>query len=279
MNRLPDKLRAKILHQLCEGTSLRGVSRIEGVTLNTVIKLMVDAGYACADFHDRTLQNLTCHRIQADEMWAFCYAKNKNAEAALSPEAGNVWTWLGIDQDTKLMVSWLSGGRDAETADKFMRDLAGRLTHRVQLTTDGLHAYLEAVEGAFGGDIDYGMLVKMYGENGLYEGTERRQIVGHSTWITTAHIERQNLTARMSNRRLIRKTNGFSKKLLNHELMWALYITFYNFCRPHSSLGKRTTPAMAAGLVEYAYGFDWIVDMVNEANPPRKRGPYKTRVA
>ena len=276
MNRLPSDTRALILHLLCEGNSLRGISRITGVSVNTVMKLQVDAGFLSAFYHDETVRGLTIQRIQCDETWSFCYAKRKNAEAAQYDRAGDVWTWTGIDTDTKLLASWHVGGRDHQSAFAFMYDLQRRLAHRVELVTDGYTTYLEAVEGAFGGFVDYGRLVKHYNDMGHYYGADQITVTGSPSWITTAHVERHNLTMRMSNRRLIRKTSGFSKKFENHVASIALYSLFYNFIRPHSSLGKRMTPAMAAGLADYPYSFRWLVDLLDEHTPPPNR-PKKYR--
>ena len=229
-------------------------------------KLLVDAGTACGAFHDDHVRGVSSRLIQCDEIWSFVYAKDKSIKQGRvsSPHdiAGSVWTWTAIDHETKLMVSWLVGDRSAETAKVFMDDLQTRLAHRVQLTTDGHHSYLEAVEDAFGGDIDYAQLVKIYGEDGRYEGAEKRRISGtpDMNLTTTAHVERSNLTVRMGNRRFLRSGNAFSKRFRNHVLMLTLYFTFYNFCRVHSSLGQ--TPAMEAGLAEYPHGLDWILELI-----------------
>ena len=272
MNKLPDSKRIQILNMMVEGSSMRSISRIAKVSINTVTKLLEDAGMACERLHDAHVQNVSARRVQADELWSFCYAKEKNvARAEAAPAgAGNVWTWTGLDSDSKMIIAWyVSPGRDSAYAIEFMDDLRSRLANRVQLTTDGHRAYLEAVEGAFGGDVDYAQLVKLYGKapeiDGRYSpdpciGARKQPVTGRPSPadISTSHVERHNLTTRMSLRRFTRLTNAFSKKLENHCFALALYFTWYNFCRPHKSL-KGRTPAMAAGLADQPYGFDWIL--------------------
>ncbi len=276
VNRLPDSKRAAILQLLVEGSSMRSVMRITGVSINTVSKLLVDAGQACAEFHDEHVRDVQARRVQGDEIWSFCYAKRKNVgEATAAPAgAGDLWTWTAIDADSKLIISWLVGGRDSDTAIEFMDDVRSRLTGRVQLTTDGHRPYLEAVEGAFGGDVDYGRLVKKYGgyvetmEGRRYSpaacvGAEREAVVGNPDMadVSTSHVERHNLTMRMSMRRFTRLTNGFSKKVENHCHMVAVYTVFYNWCRVHKTLG--VTPAMAAGLATEPLTMAQIVALSN----------------
>ena len=289
MNKLPVKVRAQILAMLCEGTSMRAISRMTGVSINTVSKLLVDAGIACAAFHDAAVRNVKAERIQADEVWSFCYAKQKNvAKAKAAPEeAGDVWTWTALDADSKMIVSYLVGGRDADYASAFMNDLASRLANRVQLTTDGHSAYLQAVEGAFGSDIDYAMLVKVYGEPkgakqerryspGEVAGIKKNVIEGEPVKkdISTSYVERSNLSLRMHNRRFTRLTNAFSKKFENHVHMISLYTVFYNFVRIHKTL--KVTPAMAAGVTDELLEMEDIVKLIDKAAPePKKRGPYK----
>ncbi len=277
---------------------MRSISRVTDVSINTVTKLLVDAGEASASFHDRTVRDLATRKVQCDEIWSFCYAKRKNVEYAKAApaEAGNVWTWTGIDADSKLIVSWhVSPVRDSGAAIEIMDDLRERLANRVQITTDGLKSYLEAVEVAFGGDVDYAQLVKLYGDAPKEDqrryspvecvGFVKQEVSGNPDWehISTSYVERQNLTMRMGMRRFTRLTNAFSKKLENHCHMLALYFVHYNFCRPHTTLTKRnhgykTTPAMAAGLTDHAYNIDWLVDLVNASLPkPGKRGPYAPR--
>ena len=271
MNKLTSAKRAQVLQMMAEGISLRAITRLTGISRTTLIKLLEDAGQAFSDYQDRTLVNLKCKRVQVDEVWAFCYAKQKNvARAKAAPKgAGDIWTWVGLDADSKLAVSWHVGGRDSDEAIIFMDDLAKRLANRVQLTSDGHKAYLEAVEGAFGGDIDYAMLVKVYGAapesmKGRYSpaeciGAEKRAIEGKPDpkHISTSYAERQNLNIRMGNRRMTRLTNAFSKKAANHNHMMAIYFMHYNFVRIHQTL--KITPAMAAGVT----GKLWeMVDMV-----------------
>lgn len=290
MKKLPSQDRARILHLLCEGSSIRAVTRLTGASKNTVIKLMVDAGKACAGYHDQHVRNLASKRIQVDEIWSFTYAKQKNVALAKSaPEdAGDTWTWTALDADSKLIVSWLVGGRDGYAAMLFMDDLRSRLANRVQLTSDGHRAYLEAVEGAFGGDIDYAMLVKTYGEapeaaQGRYSpaecmGAYRQRIEGNPDpkHVSTSFAERQNLNFRMHMRRFTRLTNAFSKKLENHAHSVALFATYHNFVRIHKTL--RVTPAMAAGVTDKLWEISDIVAILEAAEPkPQKPGPYKNR--
>lgn len=269
---------------------MRSISRVADVSINTVAKLLVDAGKACATFHDETVRGVTSKRIQCDEIWSFTYAKAKNvATAKAAPEeAGDTWTWTALDADSKLIVSWLVGGRDGEYAMAFMDDLRSRLANRVQLTTDGHKAYLEAVEGAFGGDIDYAMLVKLYGAapesfKGRYSpaeciGARKDRIEGtpDKEHVSTSYVERQNLTMRMHMRRFTRLTNAFSKKFENHAHMVALYTVWYNFVKMHKTL--RMTPAMAAGVTDRLWSMEDVAAIIESAAPKAgKRGPYRER--
>lgn len=292
MNKLDIKTRIAILSMLVEGSSMRSISRITGVSINTVTKLLEDAGRACAAYHDTTVRNVKAAHVQCDEIWSFCYAKEKNvASAKAAPEgAGDVWTWTAIERDSKMILSFEVGDRSGATAIEFMDDLCARLANRVQLTTDGHKAYLEAVEGAFGGDIDYAMLVKLYGDLGG-KTAERKYSPAECTGIrkqaiegkpdmakaSTSHVERQNLSMRMGMRRFTRLTNGFSKKLENHLHMLSLYFVHYNFVRVHKSL--RMTPAMAAGISNTVHDMTWLVGIIDAAAPaPKPRGPYKKKV-
>jgi IS1 family transposase len=274
MNRLTIEKRTQILGMLVEGNSLRATSRLADVSINTVTKLLVDAGQACADYQDRTLCNLTSKRIQCDEIWSFCYAKEKNVPADKRGVFGygDVWTWVAIDADTKLVPSFMVGTRGAQTAKHFMEDLASRLANRVQLTTDGHRVYLQAVEDAFGSEIDYAMLVKIYGNDSANDtkyspaeciGCETVGITGRPDpkHISTSFVERQNLTMRMSMRRFTRLTNGFSKKVENHAWMLAIHYMHYNFCRVHKTL--RVTPAMAAGISDHVWDIEEIVRLLD----------------
>ena len=288
MNRLSNDDRAKILHLLCEGMSIRAVTRLTGVSKNTVAKLLADAGKVCAEYHDANVRNVKVARVQVDEIWSFTYAKQKNvASAKDAPEgAGDTWTWTAIDADSKLIVSYLVGGRDAEYAVAFIQDLAERVTGRFQLTSNGLNAYLGAVEDAFGIDIDYAQLVKVYGPTisapGRYSpaectGTRIRRVAGDpdGAHVSTSYVERSNLTMRMHMRRFTRLTNAFSKKVENHAHAVALHMMFYNFVRIHKTL--RITPAMAAGVTDRLWEIEDIAKLVEAAEAkPGKRGPYKT---
>jgi IS1 family transposase len=288
MNKLPLKTRAQILTLLCEGSSMRSISRICDVSINTVSKLLVDAGRFCAGYHDANVTGVKAKRVQVDEIWSFVGAKQKNVPNMKAPVygAGDVWTWTAIEADTKLIVSHFVGGRDGECAMWFMDDLAKRLANRVQLTSDGHSAYLEAVEGAFGADVDYAMLVKLYGEapesaKGRYSpaectGAKKTRIEGNPDMahVSTSYAERQNLTMRMSMRRFTRLTNAFSKKFENHAHMVAIYAVHYNFLRLHKTL--RVTPAMAAGLSATLMTWeDLLAIMDAEVPKPGPRGPYK----
>ena len=261
MNKLTIEERARILHLLCEGMSIRAITRLTHASKNTVAKLLIDAGKACAAYHDATVRNVKAARIQVDEIWSFTYAKQKNvATAKDAPEgAGDTWTWTALDADSKMIVSYLVGGRDADYAMWFMDDLAARLANRVQLTSDGHKAYLQAVEGAFGCDVDFAQLVKMYGPTitapGRYSpaectGAKKIRVMGSPNFadVSTSYVERQNLTMRMHMRRFTRLTNAFSKKVENHAHAVALHMMYYNLVRIHKTL--RVTPAMAAGVTD-----------------------------
>ncbi|MGF1610809.1 MAG: IS1 family transposase [Kiloniellales bacterium] len=291
MNKLPHEKRVQILSMLCEGSSMRSVARVADVSFNTVAKLLIDAGKACAAFHDDTVRGVKSQRVQVDEIWSFVYAKAKNTATAKRQDLayGDVWTWTAIDADHKLILSWLVGGRDSDYALAFMDDLRSRLANRVQLTSDGHKAYLEAIEDAFGGDVDYAMLVKMYGtapeaEKGRYSppictGARKTRIEGNPDpkHVSTSYAERQNLTMRMQMRRFTRLTNAFSKKFENHMHMVALYTVWYNFVKQHKSLNK-LTPAMAAGVTDKLWDVGDIVDLIDAAAPkPGPRGSYKKR--
>lgn len=290
MNKLPIEKRIQILSMLCEGSSMRAISRVADVSLNTVTKLLVDAGKACAEFHNKAVRNVAAKRVQADEIWSFCYAKDKTLRyAKAAPEgAGSAWTWTGIDPETKLIISCLVGGRDAAYAMEFMEDLRSRLATRVQLSTDGHKPYLVAVESAFGDEIDYAQLVKIYGapsdnpeirySPAPFLRSKKTIVTGNpdESLVSTSHVERSNLSFRMHMRRFTRLTNGHSKKLENHCHMVALYTVWYNFVRVNSAI--RVSPAMAAGLVQRLWSMADIVALIDAANPaPAKRGPYKKR--
>lgn len=292
MNKLPLAKRVLILSLLVEGSSMRSISRTVGVSINTVTKLLEDAGRACAAYHDETVRNVAAKDVQCDEIWSFCYAKEKNvAEAKAAPQgAGDVWTWTAIDRDSKMILAYEVGDRSAATAREFMFDLAGRLANRVQLTTDGYGAYLKAVGDAFAADVDYAMLVKLYGEPTGVRGHERKYSPAVCTGaikepifgkpdperISTSHVERQNLSMRMGMRRFTRLTNGFSKKLENHLHTLSLYFVHYNFVRVHKSI--RMTPAMAAGVTDTLRDMEWLAGLVDATAPkPGPRGPYRKK--
>lgn len=280
MNRLDTATRARIVACLVEGSSVRATCRMTGAAKGTVLKLLADLGAACSEYQHRTLRNLASKRVQCDEIWSFCYAKDKNVPAHMKdePGVGSIWTWTAIDADSKLIITYHIGTRDAWCANHFMRDVAGRLANRVQLTTDGHKAYLEATWDAFGGNVDYAMLVKLYGpEPGEGEqrysppkciGTRIDIIDGepdldHSS---TSYVERSNLTLRMGSRRFTRLTNGFSKKVENLEHAVSLHAMHYNFCRPHQTLSKhgKRTPAMASGVTDHVWSLDELVALIPE---------------
>lgn len=277
MNRLDINKRAQVLRALVEGNSIRATVRMTGTAKNTVTKLLVDLGKACTAFHDKNVRNVSARRVQCDEIWCFCYAKEKN----VTPEqkangAGDVWTWIAIDADTKLVLSYLCASRNAESAFDFMEDLASRVTTRIQITTDGHRAYAEAVEGAFGMDVDYAMLIKLYGApsdkyDSRYSPSDMvstRTAVLSGTpdqrHISTSFVERQNLTMRMQMRRFTRLTNGFSKKRANLEAAVGIHYAYYNFCRVHQSL--RVTPAMEAGLTDHVWEVEELLNLLENSN-------------
>lgn len=291
MNKLPLQTRVQILHMLCEGSSMRAISRITGVSINTVTKLLEDAGAACAAYHDEHVHGVEAKRIQCDEIWAFCYSKQKHVKTAKAAPvgAGDVWTWTAIETTSKLVISYLSGSRDGEYALALMDDLRQRITSRVQLTTDGHKAYLNAVEEAFGDDIDYGMLVKMYGQPTDSEhryspaeciGAKKTEISGKPDrdHISTSSVERQNLTMRMSMRRFTRLTNAHSKKLANHHHAQALYFMYYNFARVNKAV--RMSPAMAAGIETRLWEMSDIAALIDaRAAKPNRPTTYRKGAA
>lgn len=286
MNRLPIDKRVQIVRLLVEGMSMRAVSRVADVSINTVTKLLVDVGSAALDYQDAALRNLTCKRVQLDEIWSFIGAKERNASGEQKAEGfGDIWTWTAICADTKLVPCWHVGERDTAAATSFVKDLAGRLANRVQLTADGHKPYLQAVESAFGKDIDFAVLHKIYGQSSegqrrysppVCVGTERHRVTGNPDprHVSTSYVERQNLTMRMSMRRFTRLTNGFSKKVANHMHAISLHFMYYNFGRVHKTL--RVTPAMEAGIADHVWTIEEIVRLVPEP-VAKKRGPYKPR--
>jgi IS1 family transposase len=288
MNVLPIEKRAQILQLLVEGMSMRAVTRVTGCSINTVTKLLIDAGKACAEYQAANIRNVKAERVQCDEIWSFCHSKQKN----VAPERegilgyGDVWTWVALDADSKLAINWLVGLRTQEYAEAFIGDLASRLADRIQLTTDGHRPYRVAVEKIFGGMIDYAMLVKIYGGDGgmdqrryspsQFVSAEKRRVSGcpNENDVSTSYVERQNLTVRMQNRRFTRLTNAFSKKVENLEHSVALHFMHYNFARIHKTL--RVTPAMEAGLSDHVWSIEEIAALIPEPEA-KKRGQYRKR--
>jgi IS1 family transposase len=276
MNQLNTTRRAQILAALVEGNSINATCRMLGVGKHTVLRLLEDAGRACAEYHDNYVRGVNSKRIQCDEIWSFVGAKMKNASMEqVEAGWGDVWTWTAIDADSKLIVSYLVGQRGPAWANMFMEDVASRVTSRIQLTTDGLKMYGEAVEGAFGCDVDYAMLIKLYGNDSFDKkystgdciGTQTAVLQGNPKWkhISTSYVERQNLSMRMGMRRFTRLTNGFSKKIENHAHQVALYFMHYNVCRVHKTL--RVTPAMEAGLTDHVWTLEELVGLIPEKKP------------
>jgi IS1 family transposase len=274
MNKLSTAKRVAVIAALVEGSSVNSTVRMTGVSKPTILKLLADIGCACAAYHHDRVRNIAAKRVQCDETWAFCYSKQKNVPALKLGQFGygDVWTWVATDADTKLVISYMLGLRDAGYGTEFMKDVASRLSTRVQLTSDGHRAYLAAVPDAFGEEIDYAQLVKLYGvENpgaaryspSACTGCIRRGVSGDPDphHISTSFVERQNLSMRMGMRRFTRLTNGFSKKVENYGHAVALYFMYYNFCRVHQTL--KQTPAMAAGLTDRAWTIDDLVAMLN----------------
>jgi IS1 family transposase len=292
MNKLPLAKRVQILAMLVEGSSLRSISRVVDVSINTVTKLLIDAGETCIDLHDQMVRDVKASRVQCDEIWSFNYCKQRSvATAKAAPlDAGDVWTWTALDADTKLIVTYAVGDRTLSCARLFIDDLKKRLSNRVHITSDGHRAYVEAVEESFGGDVDFAQLVKLYGPApsppGRYSpaeciGAKKKVRTGNPdlAHVSTSYVERSNLSIRMGNRRFTRLTNAFSKKIDNHLYALALYFLHYNFVRQHKSL-KGLTPAMAAGVSDTLWSMERIAAEIEARRPqPGKRGPYKKRVA
>jgi IS1 family transposase len=274
MKRLTVEQKTRVIAALVEGNSIRSTVRLTGVSKNTVIKLLLDLADACAEYHDRNVRNLRVRRLQCDEIWQYVGAKAKNTRPDKKAIGwGDVWTWTALDADTKLCVSYLVGGRDLGWAREFMVDCASRIRNRVQITTDGHKAYLEAVEDAFGADIDYAQLQKIYGAVNENEtryspakciGCDMKVVSGDPDpkHVSTSFVERQNLSMRMSIRRFTRLTNAFSKKIENHAAAVALWFMYYNFCRVHSSL--RVTPAMEAGISQHVWSIEELCGLLPE---------------
>ena len=294
MNKLSTARKAKVLNLLVEGMSMRAITRVENVGINTIARLVAAAGEACAAYHDAHVRGIRGHRrIECDEVWAFVYAKKRNVpHAKAAPEgAGDAWTFSAIDAESKLVTSYLVGGRDGESAISLMDDLRGRLEDRPQLSTDGLKAYREAVDGAFGGDVDFAQVIKRYGKTPGSDGAHRYSpatctgIVKHRIEgrpdmkkAGTSYVERSNLTMRMSNRRFTRLTNGFSKNLDKHAAMVNLFFLHYNFCRIHKTLG--VTPAMEAGITDTLRDMEWIAGLIDaRASKPDRPRKYNKRLS
>jgi IS1 family transposase len=284
MNKLPLAKRVSVISALVEGSSIRSTSRMTGVAINTVIKLLIDAGKACSEYQSRVMRNLNCRRLQIDEIWCFCYSKQKNVPERLQGTfgVGDVWTFAAIDAETKLVPHWLHGRRDICDAKSFVDDVASRLAHRVQITTDGHRMYLEAMESGFGGEVDYAQLIKHFGNEGSNRNPETRYSPGEccgtekvvvsgdpdEDHISTSYIERQNLTMRMRMRRFTRLTNAFSKKLENLCHAVALHYMHYNFIRRHMTL--RMPPALKAGVTDHLWTLEELVDMVDRMETERE---------
>ena len=274
MNRLDNAKRAQVIAALVEGNSIRATVRMTGVAKNTIAKLLIELGAVCSEYLNRTLVNLPCKRVQCDEIWSFIGAKQKNVTPGLLQKglAGDIWTWVALDADTKLVCAWMVSGRHSLAAREFIQDLASRLANRIQLTTDGHHVYINAVDRAFGSEIDYAMLIKVYGNPPRESevryspaecvGCERKAITGSPDpkHVSTSYIERQNLTMRMQMRRFTRLTNAFSKKVENHIAAIAIHYMHYNFCRIHQTL--RVTPAMAAGISDHVWSVQELIALL-----------------
>jgi len=280
MNQLATYKRVQILNMLVEGSSLRAAARISGCSINTITKLLTDAGRACEKFHNETVMHVKADKIQCDEIWSFVYSKQKNIPDGMEEQAGDVWTWTCIEADNKMIISWFVGNRDTESAHTFMYDVATRIHGKPnQITTDGHHSYQAAVLDAFGSQVNFAQLVKNYSNSAEASTPERKyspsKFIGAKknivfgtpdrAHISTSYIERSNLTLRMHNRRFTRLTNAFSKKIENHALSLALHFVYYNFCKQHKSL--RITPAMAAGLSKRFLTIEDIVNLIDGIQP------------
>ncbi len=285
MNRLSMSSRIAVVAALVEGCGINAICRMTNVSKPTVLKLLADLGQTCFAYHDQHVRGLNCKRVQCDEIWSFVGAKMKNTRDEMAAQGwGDTWTWTALDADSKLMVSYLVGQRGPRWAKAFMEDVASRINSRVQITTDGHRAYVEAIEGAFGMDVDYAMLIKQYGNDAVDTRYSPGEVIGITNvivtgdpdprHISTSFVERQNLTMRMSMRRFTRLTNAFSKKLANHEAAIALHYMHYNYCRVHKTL--RVTPAMEAGIAGHVWSIEELVNLL-PVEVPKKRGAYKPR--
>jgi IS1 family transposase len=275
MNKLSIERQAQIIKVLCEGNSIRSTARITNSSINTVVKLLCDVGMACHRYQDKHVMNLSTKTIECDEIWSFCHAKEQNisVEERTKFGYGDVWTFVAIDADSKLVVSWLVGERNPDYAYEFLKDVKRRLSNRVQLSTDGHRMYYQAVQGAFGDDIDFAVIAKFYGPEiqGKYSPPVVRRVMRKAVHgnpkvskVSTSYVERQNLTMRMNMRRFTRLTNGFSKKVENHMFAIALHFMYYNFCKTHRTLANPypRTPAMVAGLSDHIWSAEEIVKLI-----------------
>ena len=292
MNKLPMHKRVTIIRMLVEGSSMRSISRTVDVSINTVKKMLIDAGEACAEYHDQTVHAVHSRRVECDEIWSFCYAKDKNVKKAkAAPDgAGDVWTWTALDVDSRMILAYEVGDRTIQTAIEFQSNLRSRLANRVQLNTDGMRAYYEAVDAVFGSEVDYAQLIKIYGDaedakDKKYSPAKCTDIIKKSVFgtpdmdeLSTSYVERHNLSMRMGMRRFTRLTNTFSKKLEHHLHMLSLYFVYYNFVKIHKTL--KVTPAMAAGVTDKLRDVDWIIGLIDsrEAKPNRP-AKYKTQIS
>ena len=264
MNCLPMEKRTKIIELLLRGLSLRATAEATGTSTQTVMKLLRRVGYGCIDWHDQIVRNVPARKVQVDEMWQYCYAKDKTLLLGRAkcppPEAGTFWTWIALEQHTKLVISWLlSPYREYEPTEEFMYDLRSRLKGKIELSSDGYSAYRTAVERVFGDSVDYGQVKKQYDGRGRYNTSKRVRIIGNPEHITSSNVERMNQTLRKDNRRYTRRGTTGSKKMGNHIFHLAIQLVHYNFCRPHMSLGDFTTPAMVSGIVDELYDYEWLV--------------------
>lgn len=281
MNKLPLVKRIEIIKMLTEGCSIRSTSRMTEVHTDTIMRLLEEVGEAVAQYQHTHIRNLKCRRIEMDELWSYCYCREKNLETAkAAPEgSGDVWLWLALCADSRLIISWATGERSAIMARKFVKNVADRVPGKVQISTDGFVGYINAVESAFGSRADFGTLIKHYQKVGKQERfieSEKRVISGAPDHISTSYVERVNLTTRMSVRRLNRRTNAFSKRLRNHDLAIGLHAMVYNYCRVHKTL--RVTPAMQSGITDHIWTIQEVLALVKE-KPSKKRGPYKKKIS
>jgi IS1 family transposase len=279
MNKLSTSKRSQIVHLLVEGNSLRATARLAHIDYNTVLSLLVKVGDACAEYQYMALRNLPCKRMQVDEIWSFVGCKQKNTQKVKNPrkDIGDIWTFTSLCPDTKIVPTWLVGHRDSDNAAMFIKDLASRMAGRIQLTSDGFKSYENAVNGVFGANVDFAMLIKLYDGRQHYIGSEKHVITGNPKLenVSTSLVERQNLTMRMGIRRFTRKTNAFSKKVENHASAVALHFMYYNFCRIHKSL--KVTPAMEAGVSRHVWELEEVIGLAYKDEVATPRGAYRSK--